>query len=66
MTPPRPLARLAAFARRRAVALWLVLMLVAAGITVRTNYVADLSAFLPSTPSAEQAVLLDQIGRAHV
>ncbi|CAM5795256.1 MMPL family transporter [Rhizobacter fulvus] len=61
MTPPRPLARFAAFARRRAVALWLVLMLAAAAITVRTHYVADLSAFLPSTPSAEQAVLLDQL-----
>jgi predicted exporter len=61
VTPPRPLARFAAFARRRAVALWLVLMLAAAAITVRTHYVADLSAFLPSTPSAEQAVLLDQL-----
>ncbi|KQW35924.1 MMPL family transporter [Rhizobacter sp. Root404] len=61
MTPPRPLARFAAFARRRAIALWLVLMLAAAAITVRTHYVADLSAFLPSTPSAEQAVLLDQL-----
>jgi predicted exporter len=61
VTPPRPLARFAAFARRRAVALWLVLMLASAAITVRTHYVADLSAFLPSTPSAEQAVLLDQL-----
>ena len=56
-----PLARLRDCARRHALALWLVCVLVAAGISARTNYVADLSAFLPSTPSAEQAVLLDQL-----
>jgi predicted exporter len=47
--------------KRRALALWLALVAVAAVITVRTTYVADLSAFLPSSPSAEQAVLLDQL-----
>ena len=57
----RPPARLEAFARRRALVLWLVCVVLAGGIGVRTNYVADLSAFLPSTPSAEQAVLLDQL-----
>ena len=36
-------------------------MAAAAAVSARTNYVADLSAFLPSTPSAEQAVLLDQL-----
>jgi len=55
------LARLRNVVRRHAIALWLVLVVVAAGISARTNYVADLSAFLPSTPSAEQAVLLDQL-----
>ncbi len=54
-------ARAAGFARRRAIGFWLVGVLVCAAITVRTHYVADLSAFLPSTPSAEQAVLLDQL-----
>ena len=46
---------------RRAIALWL--LAVAAGIVVawRTHYVADLSAFLPSAPTPEQAVLLDQL-----
>ncbi|HWH81022.1 MAG TPA: transporter, partial [Burkholderiaceae bacterium] len=58
---PRTLARLAGFARRRALALWLIALLACATITLRTHYVADLSAFLPSTPSAEQAVLLDQL-----
>ena len=77
-----PLQHVAAFARRRALVLWLACVLCAAAVTVRTNYIADLSAFLPSTPTAEQAVLLDQlrsgiaarlvligieeIGRAHV
>jgi predicted exporter len=55
------LARAIDLARRRAIALWLLVIALATVITVRTNYVADLSAFLPSTPSAEQAVLLDQL-----
>ena len=59
--PAAPLARLRAFARTRALALWLLCIIVAATITVRTHYVADLSAFLPSAPTAEQAVLLDQL-----
>jgi predicted exporter len=58
---PNPFARLRNIARRHALALWLVCVVIAAGISARTNYVADLSAFLPSTPSAEQAVLLDQL-----
>ena len=55
------LARCAALLRQRALALWLVAVVIAATLTWRTHYVADLSAFLPSTPSAEQAVLLDQL-----
>ena len=58
---PTGLARLGAAARRHAFALWLILVLAAAAVTVRTHYVADLSAFLPRAPSAEQAVLLDQL-----
>ncbi|MEO6744844.1 MAG: MMPL family transporter [Caldimonas sp.] len=46
---------------RRALWIWLAFVAVAALITVRTRYVADLSAFLPSAPTAEQAVLLDQV-----
>lgn len=59
--PVARLRALAEFARRRAVALWFACVVIAALISVRTNYVADLSAFLPSAPSAEQAVLLDQL-----
>ena len=44
-----------------ALALWLIGVLAAAGITLRSHFVADLSAFLPRSPSAEQAVLLDQL-----
>lgn len=55
------LARFAALARRHAFALWLVGVVAATVVTVRTHYVADLSAFLPSAPTAEQAVLLDQL-----
>ena len=58
---PGPLVRFTEFTRRRAVVLWAVGVVLAAIVTARTNYVADLSAFLPSTPSAEQAVLLDQL-----
>ena len=36
-------------------------MAVAIVVAVRTRYLADLSAFLPSAPTAEQAVLLDQL-----
>lgn len=47
--------------RHTAILLWLLFVLAAALVTARTHYVADLSAFLPRNPSAEQAVLLDQL-----
>lgn len=47
--------------RHTALLLWLAFVLAAAAVTMRTHYVADLSAFLPRNPSAEQAVLLDQL-----
>ncbi|PXW96634.1 putative exporter [Sphaerotilus hippei] len=43
------------------VLLWLLLMLVAAGLASRTRVVADLSAFLPAAPTAEQRVLIEQL-----
>ncbi len=46
---------------RRALWVWLACVAAAIWLTVRANYVADMSAFLPSTPTAEQAVLLDQL-----
>ena len=44
-----------------AVALWLLALALALGIAIRADYVADLSAFLPSAPTPEQAVLLEQL-----
>ena len=44
-----------------AVAIWLLALAIAFVIALRSRYVADLSAFLPSAPTAEQAVLLDQL-----
>ena len=40
---------------------WLAALLVAGVVAARAHYVADLSAFLPSAPTPEQAVLLDQL-----
>ncbi len=45
----------------RAVVLWLVAVVAAGALAWRAHYVADLSAFLPASPTAEQAVLLDQL-----
>jgi predicted exporter len=42
-------------------ALWLIACALAAWLAARAHYVADLSAFLPSAPTPEQAVLLDQL-----
>lgn len=44
-----------------ALLVWLACVLAALAVTVQTRYVADLSAFLPSNPTSEQAVLLDQL-----
>ena len=43
------------------VAVWGLALALAAGLAVQAHYVADLSAFLPSAPTPEQAVLLDQL-----
>ena len=43
---------------RLAVTLWIAASLAAAVVAWRTHYVADLSAFLPTAPTPEQAVLL--------
>ena len=53
--------RVGTLSRRRALWVWLAFVLAAAAITARSTYVTDLSAFLPSAPSAAQAVLLEQV-----
>lgn len=49
--------------RRKALALllWGVLMLACVGQILRTPFVADLSAFLPASPDAQQRVLIEQL-----
>ena len=46
---------------RVAIAVWLAACAAALVVALRAHYVADLSAFLPAAPTAEQAVLLDQL-----
>ena len=53
---PRPRRRVAP-----ALWTWLACLAAAAWIAARSNYVADLSAFLPSAPTPEQAAMLDQL-----
>ncbi|WP_426396881.1 MMPL family transporter [Ralstonia sp. R-29] len=47
--------------RQPAVVLWLLVLLLCAVAIGRTSFTADLSAFLPRSPSAEQRVLVDQL-----
>ncbi|MEO5845091.1 MAG: MMPL family transporter, partial [Caldimonas sp.] len=58
MTAGAPAARRGAHV---VVALWLGAVTAALVVAWRAHYVADLSAFLPSAPTPEQAVLLDQL-----
>ncbi len=41
------------------VAIWLLVLALAVGGVLRTRFTADLSAFLPSSPTEEQALLVD-------
>jgi predicted exporter len=47
--------------RQPAVLAWLLGLLLCAAVIGRTSFTADLSAFLPRAPSAEQRVLVDQL-----
>ncbi|PXX22384.1 MULTISPECIES: MMPL family transporter [Burkholderia] len=58
---PSPVTRRLHALRQRAVLVWL-LALVACGVAIgRAHFTADLSAFLPNSPSAGQRVLVDQL-----
>ena len=48
-------------AGKTTVVVWLAAVAAALVVAWRTHYIADLSAFLPSAPTPEQAVLLDQL-----
>ncbi|WP_250515835.1 MMPL family transporter [Caballeronia sp. INDeC2] len=47
--------------RQPAVIAWLCFLAVCAGVIARTNFSADLSAFLPRAPSEQQRVLVEQL-----
>ena len=47
--------------RIRALVLWLAGLLLCAVVVLQARFTADLSAFLPQTPTREQKVLLDQL-----
>ncbi|MES2579571.1 MAG: MMPL family transporter [Pseudomonadota bacterium] len=44
-----------------ATAIWLLMLVVSLAIISRSHFTADLSAFLPSSPTAEQQLLMDQL-----
>ena len=50
-----------ALLRRRAVQLWLLFLIGCAIAIQRAHFTADLSAFLPRAPSAQQRLLVDQL-----
>ena len=50
-----------AFSSRLALAVWLVVMALCAAVIARTQFVADLSAFMPKAPTPRQQMLLDQL-----
>ena len=53
--------RLRALLRKRTVQLWLLLLFACAIVIHRAAFTADLSAFLPRAPRAEQRLLVDQL-----
>ncbi|PMS12632.1 MMPL family transporter [Trinickia caryophylli] len=59
--PNRSIASLRALLARRPVQLWLLFLLGCAIAIQRAHFTADLSAFLPRAPSAQQRLLVDQL-----
>lgn len=59
--PNRSPSALRALLTRRAVRFWLLFLIGCAIVVQRAHFTADLSAFLPRAPSAEQRVLVDQL-----
>ena len=45
-----------------AIGVWLAGLVICAIVIARTEFTADMSAFLPRAPTAEQKVLVDQLG----
>ena len=51
----------ARLARKLALLAWIAFVLMCVGLIARAHFTADLSAFLPSHPTSEQAALIDQL-----
>jgi len=49
------------YSGRTAIAVWLAFIVVSIVIIARSHFTADLSAFLPRTPTAQQQLLMDQL-----
>ena len=47
--------------RITALVLWLVFVASCLAVVARSHFTADLTAFLPKTPTAEQQLLVDQL-----
>lgn len=47
--------------KRLSISIWLAMIVVSLGIISRSHFTADLSAFLPSKPTVEQQMLMDQL-----
>ncbi|RDU96503.1 MMPL family transporter [Trinickia dinghuensis] len=60
-TPNRSALAPRALLKRHAVLLWLLFLAGCAIVVQRAHFTADLSAFLPRAPTAEQRVLVDQL-----
>ncbi|MFJ4290771.1 MMPL family transporter [Cupriavidus sp. NPDC089707] len=60
-SPPSAPRRFTLPGARLALALWLVALLACTAVISRTSFTADLSAFLPRLPSAEQQLLVSQL-----
>ena len=64
MTPTTPISpggRVEGLARWLPLLVWLLVLLACGGQMLRSNFVADLSAFLPASPDARQRVLIEQL-----
>lgn len=46
---------------RTAIAIWMLMIIISLVIITRSHFTADLSAFLPNKPTAEQQLLMDQL-----
>ena len=61
MTPPDTAGAITPRQRSLVLGLWLAVLLLSVVQILRTPFTADLSAFLPGNPDAQQRVLIEQL-----